>query len=289
MNTIALFKHLRPINLFIVALTMLMVTNMLSVSSTDNLSFYFCNFLAFSTICVCAWGYIDNDICDIGIDSINKNKPIDLVGLRKMWYFLGALCVISTLIITCFSHLNATLNVIVIGLLLYYNKYAKRQFLIGNLIVATLCALVLYVPYIYVQKISTVDSSKLGYINIYALFSFLITFIREIVKDMEDTEGDEAMGARTIPIVVGIYWFKWLLGFTIVLLMYFFIYFGAALFFSLPLFLSFIIFILFFFLSMYLLYLLNISKTKKDFARMSLVLKLIMLSGLLFSLSLFVV
>ena len=37
----------------------------------------------------------------------------------------------------------------------------------------------------------------------YAVFAFLISLIREIVKDLEDIEGDEKFGCKTLPIIIG--------------------------------------------------------------------------------------
>jgi 4-hydroxybenzoate polyprenyltransferase len=39
---------------------------------------------------------------------------------------------------------------------------------------------------------------------IYALFAFLISFAREIVKDIQDIKGDSANAIRTLPVVYGI-------------------------------------------------------------------------------------
>ena len=45
---------------------------------------------------------------------------------------------------------------------------------------------------------------SLHFVLIYTVFAFLLTLIREIVKDMEDVEGDGRSHCRTIPIVWGI-------------------------------------------------------------------------------------
>ena len=47
-----------------------------------------------------------------------------------------------------------------------------------------------------------------GWILGFALFAFIISLIREIVKDTEDFEGDQAYGMQTLPIVLGIRWTK---------------------------------------------------------------------------------
>jgi 4-hydroxybenzoate polyprenyltransferase len=56
----------------------------------------------------------------------------------------------------------------------------------------------------------------------YALFAFLVTFFREVIKDMEDVKGDSRVGCRTVPIVFGMDTSRWivtvLVGLTIILL-----------------------------------------------------------------------
>ncbi|HJX71356.1 MAG TPA: UbiA family prenyltransferase, partial [Bacteroidales bacterium] len=47
-----------------------------------------------------------------------------------------------------------------------------------------------------------------GWILGFAIFGFLISLIREIVKDAEDSEGDQAYGMQTLPIVIGTRWTK---------------------------------------------------------------------------------
>ena len=55
----------------------------------------------------------------------------------------------------------------------------------------------------------------------YTLFAFLVTFYREVIKDMEDVKGDARVGCRTIPIVFGMNASRWvvsgLTGLTIIL------------------------------------------------------------------------
>ena len=88
-------------------------------------------------------------------------------------------------------------NVFSITSLWFYSERFKRQPFIGNFIVSLLTGfslLILTVYYPYNRRL----------VFIYAVFSFFISLIREIVKDMEDRKGDEAHGCRTLPIIWGI-------------------------------------------------------------------------------------
>jgi 4-hydroxybenzoate polyprenyltransferase len=105
--------------------------------------------------------------------------------------------------------------VVVSGLLYFYSASYKRQFLIGNIIVAILTAMVPMLVAIYewpaLYKYYSVNAIRLPDINFilywvggFALFAFLANLIREIIKDIEDFEGDIAYGRNTFPVVIGI-------------------------------------------------------------------------------------
>lgn len=86
----------------------------------------------------------------------------------------------------------------------------KKAFLIGNIHVAILTALVLVntalfdiIPNIHFPGNES-GGMILKIILVYALFSFLLTLIREFVKDIEDKEGDSAINSHTLAIVLGI-------------------------------------------------------------------------------------
>jgi 4-hydroxybenzoate polyprenyltransferase len=104
---------------------------------------------------------------------------------------------------------------LVSGLLYFYSASYKRQFLIGNIIVAILTAMVPMLVVIYewpaLYRYYTVNAVKLPDIDFifywvggFAVFAFLTTLIREIVKDIEDFEGDIAYGRNTLPIIIGV-------------------------------------------------------------------------------------
>ncbi|MFQ3576609.1 MAG: geranylgeranylglycerol-phosphate geranylgeranyltransferase, partial [Cytophagales bacterium] len=86
-------------------------------------------------------------------------------------------------------------------LLWLYSNDLKRRALIGNLLIAFLTALSLIIVAIYFDN---------GYLLVYcyALFSFLISIAREVVKDMEDVQGDESHGCKTLPILKGVLFAK---------------------------------------------------------------------------------
>jgi 4-hydroxybenzoate polyprenyltransferase len=107
------------------------------------------------------------------------------------------------------------LFLIVSGLLYFYSASYKRQFLIGNVIVAVLTAMVPMLVVIYeapflfgYYALSASGIPNLAvifcWIGGFAAFAFITTLTREIIKDIEDFEGDVAYGRNTLPVVIGI-------------------------------------------------------------------------------------
>jgi 4-hydroxybenzoate polyprenyltransferase len=107
------------------------------------------------------------------------------------------------------------LFLVVSGLLYFYSASYKRQFLIGNLVVALLTALVPMLVVFYewpaLYRYYSLNAIRLPEFNFiiywiggFSLFAFITNLIREIIKDIEDFEGDLAYGRNTIPVVIGI-------------------------------------------------------------------------------------
>ena len=178
--------------------------------------------LILSTICIAAGGYVINDYFDVKIDRINR--PDDMVvtrvisreGAMRWFYVLTAVGITAGLATAWWAHSWNLLFIYVVipGLLWFYSASYKRMLLVGNLIVAFISALVpLIVAIIHTDYLQHLYGDNLAYTPIigqlyiwlggFALFSFLLTWAREVVKDMEDIEGDREMECRTMPIVWG--------------------------------------------------------------------------------------
>lgn len=163
--------------------------------------------LSFSTVCIAAAGYVINDYFDIKIDLINKPERVVIgrylkrrvaMGAHQILNFVG--CVIGLYL----SKWVFVADVIAAGLLWFYSAQFKRQPFIGNVVISLLTALSLIVLAVYYRQ-------NADMLLIYALFSFAITLVREIIKDMEDIRGDARFGCRTLPIVWGLRRTKYLL------------------------------------------------------------------------------
>ena len=174
--------------------------------------------LVLATVCIAAGGYLINNVFDQGTDS--HNKPADvIVGTKisetKAYNYYIALNIIG--VGSGFYLSNyiqkpgfAALFVVIAATLYLYASTFKRSLLVGNFIVALLLAMSVVVVGIFdLYPIITIENRPLmatifQVLLDYALFAFMINLIREIVKDLEDVNGDYNSGMNTLPIAVGV-------------------------------------------------------------------------------------
>ncbi len=250
--------------------------------------------LVLSTVLIAAGGYVINDYADVEIDKINKpdrliiGKYISLSRALNIYTSLTLLGISLALFIALHVDLYVLvfIQVIVAGLLYFYAFNYKRQLLIGNIVIALLSGLTILLPFIY-EAIAEVKALSCKYVYfdiayIYAGFAFITTFIREIIKDAEDIEGDQTAHCQTLPIVIGIKFTKFILTFLLSLTLAGIAYFQYRLFLLNEDIYSQVYVVLFLQLPILLLiYKLVKAKYKNDFAFSSLLIKLIMLTGIL--------
>ena len=237
---IAFLKLIRWQNLLIVIITQFLIkyalidtlaVNMLldgmlpgGPNSYIDLQLGFIDFLAivFATVCITAGGYVINDYFDIRTDLVNKGEVI--VGTRisrrraMMWHnILSAIGVIAGFWVSFRTGYfwMGIFFLLVSGLLYFYSVIYKKQILVGNIVVAFLTALVPLLVVVFevlalynhygndLMSLSAVDFIFYWVLG-FSVFAFLTTLSREIVKDMEDFEGDRAYGSRSLPVVAGI-------------------------------------------------------------------------------------
>ncbi|HOX81579.1 MAG TPA: geranylgeranylglycerol-phosphate geranylgeranyltransferase [Chryseolinea sp.] len=156
--------------------------------------------LSSSTVLIAAAGYIINDYYDIKIDFINKPERVVIgrsIARRYAILFHVVLSCTGILIGASLSLRIGAVNIVSVFLLWLYSNNLKRLPLIGNVTVAFLTGLSIYMIEIYYH-------SGKSMILIYATFAFFMTLIREIIKDMEDLKGDNSFGCKTLPITVGV-------------------------------------------------------------------------------------
>ena len=147
-----------------------------------------------------SFGNILNDIMDYENDKINHPErilPSHQITLQTATYLAG-LCCFITVIVAFYIPYVAQMSLIVIYISLFaYNFYLKKIALIGNIIIAFLLSAV----FIFTEM---VIMSTYTHLVIPAILSFGTSLIREIVKDLEDLEGDKKTQRKTLPIYLGI-------------------------------------------------------------------------------------
>ncbi len=179
--------------------------------------------LIISTVFMAAFGYVFNDITDEQVDRINKeNKQI--VGnqlspstAQKIAILLLIFALVPAFALAMMVHMWQLILIhlfIAVGLW-YYSIYLKRTLLIGNLIISLFTALSIAIVWIYHLAAMRYDAmllvnaqksvSFISYsVLFYSAFAFIISWIREMIKDVEDQKGDEQFGMQTFVIRFGL-------------------------------------------------------------------------------------
>jgi len=286
-------KLIRYKNLFMVLLTMVLTKYTLIDSIVNPINFTNFQFviLTISVILITAGGYIINDVFDVETDKINKPKNLFIgnsisTKTANFSYIIFTFIGLILAIYLCYSNNSYHLIpffIFSILSLFFYSYYFKKKVLIGNILVSILCSLPIILTFLLHTNYSTrnVGEGILLYytIIIYAILSFLTTLIREIIKDIEDVDGDFKIKAKTLPILIGrkraskiAFFFSSILLVILLMILHFIknntfaIIYGTLLL-LLPL--------------LYFMYKLHLADTKKQFSKLSNIMKAIMFFGIL--------
>ncbi|WP_157663264.1 geranylgeranylglycerol-phosphate geranylgeranyltransferase [Polaribacter sp. SA4-12] len=274
-----------------------------SFLKSSYLSDFEFSILTLSVLLITAGGYIINDIYDVEADKLNKPNKIFIdktISKKSAWKsyflltFLGLILGVFLSISKLLPFHSLYFFITIIGLY-FYSKHLKKQILIGNILVSFFCFLAIYMVYVfdfYVDKetfvenisIETIHNLQFGktFLKFYFIFSFLTTLIREIIKDIEDVNGDLKLKAKTLPILFGrkraskvAFFFSCIL-FLLILIEFQIIQLQS----NYYIFLSYVILFLLLPL-LYFMYKLWFSKSKKEYSKLSSKMKIIMLFGIL--------
>jgi len=317
---IAIFQLVRYKNLIIIALTQyamryLVVNPILKINGFElQLSELHFVMLVLSATFITAAGYVINDYFDTKTDMLNRPETV-LVGKKISRRAAMALHIIFNVLgVGLGVYLSLYVGILPIGiaymlaagLLWFYSTSYKRQFLIGNLLVAFFTAVVPFVvvlfevPLLNQEYRDVLIESNMSFNNIlawvggFSYFAFLSTLIREIIKDIEDYEGDLAYGRNSLPIILGIKISRHVVSVLILFLLGSLVYLYIR-------FLRFIseegsdlltmayLVILLFLPYIYLVYRIYSAKDKKDYHLCSTISKLIMLAGIMYSILVYVI
>ncbi len=201
------FGIIRPINLLLTAFTQVLfylsssrIHHGLAWYDWSNIRIPEAITTTLASIFVAAGGYVINDVFDIETDAINRPhkriaaRHISLKTARIYYIVLTAIGIL----LGFFTGLGMGILCIVIAVLLYfYSSDFKGEYIMGNLLVSLIAGMVVYIASRGVYQVSK------AYFAEFASIAFFVTFAREIIKDVEDIEGDKAQEFETFAIQSG--------------------------------------------------------------------------------------
>jgi len=226
----AFFRLVRWPNLVFIALTQLLFYFCIIIPSLPENYFQqpgslnpsILYILVAASVLIAAAGYIINDYFDINIDLINKpSKMVVQKIIKRRWAIFFHLVItftglaLSALVAFKTSFIIIAGNFVCALLLWVYSTTFKKKLLSGNIIISALTAWTVMVLYFATNNTVTATSTLPSdiaagmhriykFAALYAGFAFIISLIREVVKDIEDKEGDTRYNCRTMPIVWGV-------------------------------------------------------------------------------------
>ena len=218
--------------LFLAALVWLMekwvATPVLNAAAFgEQMPWYILLLLIAATTLIAGGGYVINDYFDVKIDRINRpdevvvTRSISKPAAMRLSMSLSGVGIACGLIVALWlrSLPIGILFILIPGLLWFYSSSYKRLFMIGNLIIALLAAVtpllvamvnvaLLQLRYAEILPYTTLVHDLYAWLGGFALFAFLLTWIREIIKDMQDQMGDRELECHSMPVVWGERWTK---------------------------------------------------------------------------------
>jgi 4-hydroxybenzoate polyprenyltransferase len=208
------FKNL----LFIIFIQVLIKYVLFESFGVDHsLSGFHFALLLFSTLLIAAGGYIINDLYDLSIDAINKpnkqiiNKKISEKNAYNYYITFTASGVVIGFYLS--NHIGfpgfAALFILISALLYVYATYIKSIALLGNIVIALLVTTSILIVGLF-DLFPSISATNIvlhqvvfSILLTYSFFAFFLTLIREIIKDIEDINGDKNGGLKTLPILIG--------------------------------------------------------------------------------------
>lgn len=217
-------RLVRPVNLLMAALTQLLfwycvITPFYGFYDIEPaLGQWQVALLVLATVLIAAGGYVINDYYDLPIDLVNK--PEKVVVSREVsdqgafnYYIALTASGLAAALAVALAEGRFTLvffPAVVAAMLWFYAQSFKRMFLVGNIVVSLATAGVIFLLLLYEVdweassvRLEPHTNEILKFGLGYMAFAFVVSMLREVVKDLQDREGDEQFECRTLPVVLG--------------------------------------------------------------------------------------
>ncbi|MDZ7741715.1 MAG: geranylgeranylglycerol-phosphate geranylgeranyltransferase [Bacteroidota bacterium] len=179
--------------------------------------------LVLATLLIAAAGYIINDYFDVDADRVNKpervivGKKIRFENAKLLYYAINVVAIVIGFYFA-FSYdafQLALIFPIIIIMLYYYSARYKNMPFWGNMVVGILSGFTVFIVWLFEffalrsEAASFIEAQDaFGMINImvwgYTAFAFLTSMVREMIKDVQDIEGDKRVGSATMPVRIGV-------------------------------------------------------------------------------------
>jgi 4-hydroxybenzoate polyprenyltransferase len=224
----AFFRLMRWPNLVFIIITQLLFyfcvyTPLLKEQPQQQVSLLFF-LLVLASAFIAAAGYIINDYFDIQIDAINKPGRVVINKFVKrrwaiMWHWILSIIGVGISLYVSYKIKEWPIffiNSLCVLALWMYSTTFKKKLLVGNLMIAALTSWVILVVYLFAgADLFSLEGFAANTENLnvrkffkftllYACFAFVTTLIREVIKDLEDMEGDRKYDCNTMPIAWGV-------------------------------------------------------------------------------------
>ncbi len=230
---LSFLKLIRLPNLIIIALTQYMmryfiIQPILAINKIHlQLSGIDFAILVMATLFIAAGGYIINDYFDTKADRLNKREVI--VGRRisrRISLFLHQVLSFIGLVLGGYvsykvGHWQFVLIFFMAGgLLWFYSTSYKNHFILGNLVLAFICAAIPFLVVIFeipplnktYSEVLVASKTNFDYllywVGAFSFFSFFAVLIHQFIRDLVSVKGDQEIGRRSLPIIIGFAWTK---------------------------------------------------------------------------------
>ncbi|RTL11715.1 MAG: prenyltransferase [Flavobacteriaceae bacterium] len=289
-------KLIRYQNLLILAFMQLVFRYLFLAQSYVDLALTDFNYilLVIATVCIAAGGYVINNIMDQDTDEIAKpqNRVVGVSISETVaynWYIgltivgVGIGFYLSNVI---YKPTFASMFILVATLLYMYATSFKQIPVLGNVVVALMLSTSIIIIGLFdILPAIDVDNrfrmkEAFDILMHYAIFAFIINLIREMVKDMEDMDGDYQSGINSLPIAIGVQKTKIIVGVLTVISIGILAYYVNSNLFELDYVVYYAMILIVGPLIYFGVKLLN-AATKKEYHHLSLVLKIILFFGIL--------